>query len=285
MQSYEQCLEILRNDYGPCYKIGNFMLCPEKKLIRVGHMFGTATKDCFGYFPEPSLKYDEETIVIFAGNVFLRSQFPNIDWMTVRLLSCAEGYSEFTDGKNLYRFWRGEVTMIDEYDESTYSPPSDDRPPGRLFPNEYGFGDEINDDDYVEPPIPENFKDRVAMGCGYYVSYYVLEDKFYYMDMPILEEFDIPNLRTIVSKSGFETDYVTDGEKVLYCGERGGYCSTERDGIEYVVVKGLLINGIDLDSIRVLGEDILADKNALYHGTSVVPFDKLGGFKFIIREM
>ena len=43
--------EILRADYGTCYRIRSFELCPEKKLIKVVKMFGTVTGDGFGYFP------------------------------------------------------------------------------------------------------------------------------------------------------------------------------------------------------------------------------------------
>ena len=30
---------------------------------------------------------------------------------------------------------------------------------------------------------------------------------------------------------------------------------------------------------------VSADRNAMYYGTNVIPFDKLNGFTFIIREM
>jgi hypothetical protein len=286
MREYDRCLEILRRDYGQCYLIGNYMLCPEKKLIRVGRKFGTETIDAFGFFPEPSLKYDEETIVIFAGNVFLLDKKKKIDWRTVRLLALRTEYSsEFTDGKDLYEIQYGEVNKKGGFNEGTYKPPADNTPQGKLFPNEWDFGDEIDDEDWEEPEIPENYKDRVALGCQYHVEYYALEDTFYYIDIPIFEEFDVPNLRTIVSKSGFETNYITDGKKVLFGGPAGGYSSVEKDGKEYVVVEDRLVKGIDFDSMRVLGEDILVDKNALYYCTEVIPFDKLDGFKFIFREI
>jgi hypothetical protein len=95
----------------------------------------------------------------------------------------------------------------------------------------------------------------------------------------------VPNLRTIVSKSGFETDYITDGKQVLFGGGKTG-CSLEtKDDVEYVKAARWMIDGVDLPSLRVLGKNILADKNALYYGENVIPFNKLNGFKFILREM
>jgi len=281
MMEYDQCLEILHKDYGKCYTIGNFMLCPEKKLIRVGKMFGTATKDAFGYFPEPSLKYDEETIVVFAGDVFLLSSNPKIDWNRARLLSYEDRYSEFTDGKDLFYLKHGDVGKIGKYDERTYVSKGEERPTDHLYPDEWGSTDE---EEYVEE-IADDHNERKAFGRDRNVTFYVSKGKFRYDTHPVYEKFDVPNLRSIVSKNGFVTDYITDGKKVLYGGFTGGYTSTRRFGIQHVVVKERLIDGVDLGTLRVLGEDILADKNALYYRMNAIPFDKLDGFKFILREM
>jgi hypothetical protein len=282
MLNYDRCIEILTEDYGTCYTIGNFQLCPEKRLIRVGRKFGNETEDAFGYFPEPSLKYDEETLVIFAGNVFFLSSCRNIDWRTVRLLSYHRERSEFTDGKRLYRIRYGSLEEKGAYDAAAYRPPKDDESGKRIFPEDWGFTDEgesfVDEDAYDGP-------ERRALGRQHYVEYYVKGDTFCYNGLPILGQFDIRGLRTIVSKDGFETDYITDGKKVFFGGPRGGYTSAEKDGTEYVLVEELMIDGVDLNSLRVLGEDILADKNALYCRTNAIPFDKLDGFRFILRDM
>jgi hypothetical protein len=103
---YRRNLEIVNADYGTCYAIGEYMLCPEKKLIRVERMFGTAVIDAFGYFPEPSLKYDEVTMIIFAGQAFFDKSKLNIDWQKVQLLSYRDG--EFYRRKKSVPFelWR-----------------------------------------------------------------------------------------------------------------------------------------------------------------------------------
>jgi hypothetical protein len=46
-----------------------------------------------------------------------------------------------------------------------------------------------------------------------------------------------------------------------------------------------MVEGIDFATLRVLAEDMLVDKNALYYRENVIPFDKLDGFKFIFREL
>jgi len=280
---FQQQLEIVNADYGTCYTIGNYQLCPEKKLIREGRMFGTATKDCFGFFPNETLKYEEVTMIIFAGKAFFDKSKYNIDWQKVQLLSYSDHYSEFTDGKSLYSFQYGDVhTYGKKYDENTYKRDVEKQPAkinhpkfreltenfhikGNLFV--YGslmYGDEVvGDPDFNWKEIWKNFEFK-----------------------PILEPFDVPNLRTIVSASGFETDYITDGKQVLFGGPKGGYTTTKKNGKEYVTIKERIIDGgVDFATLRVLGKNMLVDKNALYYRENVIPFDKLDGFKFIFKEM
>ena len=87
-------------------------------------------------------------------------------------------------------------------------------------------------------------------------------------------------------EKGFETNYITNGKQVLHGGGKTGASLTEKDGEEYILANRWIIEGgVDFDSLRVLGKDMLADKNALYCDNQVIPFDKLEGFKFIIREL
>ena len=86
MYYFNQQMAIVEADYGTCYTIGNYQLCPERKLIRVMRMFGTAVIDAMGFFPDTTLKYHEETMVIFAGNAFFDKSNLNIDWQTVAFL-------------------------------------------------------------------------------------------------------------------------------------------------------------------------------------------------------
>jgi hypothetical protein len=245
-------------------------------------MFGTALIDATGFFPDTTLKYDEVTMIIFAGEAFFDKSDLNINWETVELLSYSDHYSEFTDGKTLYHFEYGDIYTNpgDKYDKNTYKKETEKKPAKINHPDFreltehlhvmkntfcYGslmFGDEVEgDEDFNWKEIWKNFEFT-----------------------PILEPFDVPNLRTIVSKNGFETDYITDGKQVIFGG--GGGCSLETiNGVEYVKVKEWMLEGIDLPSLRVLGVNILADKNALYYKCERIPFDKLNGFKFIIREM
>jgi hypothetical protein len=267
-EQFETYCEILAADYGTCYTIGNYMLCPEKKLMRVGRMFGTAVADAFGYFPDLKLQYDQETMIIFAGQAFLNKPDFNIDWQTVKLLWHDEKNARFTAGKTEYHLYYGEVYRIDMY--SSFPSKPDVKKPKR---NRDGV-----------KVLTEDF---CVKGNKFYFGGYSVDDfSEGYMLTPILEHFDVPNLRTIVSEGGFETDYITDGRQVLFGGGKTGYSSTEKNGIEYVMAERWLIEGdVDFASLRVLGKDMLADKNALYCGTEIIPFAALNGFQFIIREI
>lgn len=279
---FEKMSEIANADYGKCYTIGEYQLCPERKLIKKMGMYGTLIKDFFGFFPDPSLQYGEDTMIIFAGVAFFdRSDF-NIDWQTAQLLSYAEHYSEFTDGETLYYLSYGSAhTNFQKYDKNTYKF-SAEKSRAKLSGTGFRqlteqfhvkentfcfgsllFGDEMEGDEDFNPG--EIWK---------------------YIEMtPIFEPFDVPNLRTIVSASGFETDYITDGRRVLYGGATDGYTSTKKDGKEHVVAEEWIIEGVDFATLRVLGKDLLVDKNALYCCTEVIPFACLGNFKFILTEM
>ena len=256
--NFEKTLEIVNADYGICYTIGNYQLCPEKKLIKVGCKFGTATEDYFGYFPDSTLKYDEVTMIIFAGVAFFDKSDLNIDWQTVQLLSYSNS-PLFTDGTFLYQITaRGDIhKAYNKYDKNIHIFPRNDENPAKKSSD--------------RKELTENF--------------YVEGNTFYYQRTPILEPFDVPNLRTIVSKSGFETDFITDGKQVIFGGPKTGYSTAQKNGKEYVTTKRWIVEDIDLPSLRVLGKDLVADKNALYYGTNVIPFDKLNGLKFILREM
>ena len=62
---------------------------------------------------------------------------------------------------------------------------------------------------------------------------------------------------------------------------RGGGSSISHptiNGKEYVTVQESLIESIDFATLRVLSEEMLADKNAIYYQTEVITFDKLEGF-------
>ena len=278
---FNKMVKIANADYGMCYTIGNYRLCPEKKLICVGQMFGTAVIDAFGFFPDTTLMYDEETMIIFAGQAFFDKSDLNIDWQTVQLLSYQDHYSEFTDGKIVYSLeYGGSVhTYREKYDKNTYKPYVEKKsakinhPEFRELTESFhiegntfchgslSFGDEVEgDEDFNRKEIWKNFAFT-----------------------PILEPFDVPNLRTVVSTGGFETGYITDGTQVLY--GSGSVSYTEKNGKEYVLVKECIVEGVDFASLRVLGKNMLADKNALYCGAEVIPFNKLNGFKFIIREI
>ena len=199
-------------------------------------------------------------MIIFAGQAFFDKSDLNIDWQTAQLLSYSGHYSEFTDGKLLYYIRRngGVHTNGGKYDKNTYTPRVENK--------------------------HEKQKHKEIKELG--EKFYVKGNKFYYDYTPILEAFDVPNLRTIVSKSGFETDYITDGRQVLYGGGKTGVSLAQKNGKEYVLAKEWIIEGgVDFDSLRVLGKDMLADKNGLYCRTEVIPFVKLNGFKFIIREL
>jgi hypothetical protein len=72
---------------------------------------------------------------------------------------------------------------------------------------------------------------------------------------------------------------------VIFGGGKTGYSGKQENGQEYVISERWAVEGIDFDSLCVLGKDMLMDKNAIYYGTEVIPLAKLNGFKFIIREM
>ena len=72
---------------------------------------------------------------------------------------------------------------------------------------------------------------------------------------------------------------------MIFGGGKGGYSTTEMNGKEYALAKRWMVEGVDFPSLRVLGRDLLADKNALYYCENVIPFAELKGLKIIIREM
>ena len=263
MGNYRKMVELANADYGKCYTIGSYQLCPERKIIRTERMFGTMVKDAIGFFPDPTLQYNHETMIIFAGCAFFDKSDLNINWQTAQLLSYRDHYSEFTDGKTLYRFRSGSVhTYGEKYDKNTYKPNTEEKRAKRNI----GGVKELTE------------------------FFYVKGKKFYYgqdrgSSTPVLEAFDVTNLRNIVSKRGYETDYITDGKQVLYGGWGSDLSYPTINGKEYVTVHECLIEGVDFATLRVLSAEMLADKNAIYYRTEVIPFDKLEGFRFIIREL
>ena len=278
----DQQLAIVHADYGTCYTIGEYQLCPERKLIKVRRMFGDAVSDYVGFFPDSTLKYDEETMIIFAGKAFFDKSGLNIDWQTVELLSYREHYSEFTDGENLYYLSYGSAQAKGEkYDKNSYKPYVEKK------------SAKINHPDFRELTDGFHVKGKTfCYGSLMYGDEVAEDENFNWEDIwknfaftPIFEPFDVPNLRVIVSATGFETDYITDGKQVLFGGSMGGYSSVTKNGKEYVTVKELMIESVDFVTLRVLGTDMFVDKNALYYRKNVIPLDQLDGFKFIFREM
>jgi len=249
---YEECLKIVNADYGVCYRIGNYELCPEKKLIKRGGMFGTATIDCFGFFPDSTLVYGETPMIIFGGQVFFDQSDFDINWQTAKLLSHTHRKALLSDKGVVYELESGYLR------KSTRS-----------------------NNVYPEEEKRKSRPGRKELGENYYVS----KNKFYYDGKEISEPFDVPNLHIVKSKDGYETYFASDGKQLIFCGFTGGYSTTSKNGKEYVTVKDLIINNVDFPTLRVLGKDLLMDKNAIYYRTDVVPFDELEGFKFIIREL
>ncbi len=263
--------KIATADYGKCYIIDNYMLCPEKKLILKEAMYGTETKNCIGFFPDSTLKYNEARMIIFAGKVFFDKSDLGINWQTVQLLSYNQYNTMFTDGETIYSIdFDGIRRSTVKYDKNSYKPYVEEKREKRNLNG-----------------VRELTEDFCVKGNTFYFGSFV-EDDFNegaYMLTPILESFDVPNLRTIVSDSGFETDYITDDKQVIFGGGKTGYSSIEKNGKTYVIAKDWIIEGIDFASLRVLGKKLLVDKNAIYYGTNIIPFSELDGFKFIFREM
>lgn len=268
---FRKMLELAKADHGKRYRIGKHELCPEKRLILRSVMFGTATKDAVDYFPDYSLKYGIDTMIIFAGWAFFDKSDLNIDWQKVKLLYYSYSYSEFTDGYTLYHFEYGNVSSKGKYDKNSYTPNVEE---SRIKYNLYGVNE-----------LTENF--YIQNGELYYGSYGQNDEdeEGGYTQYKIVEKYDVPNLRIIVSENGRETDYITDGKQVIYGGATGGNLHKTIAGEEYIITQELMLEGIDLPSVRVLGKNILMDKKALYYGTDIIPFAELGDFKFILREM
>lgn len=233
------------------YKIGNYLLFPEPGKIWVLGWYGTETKDCAGYFPAPDLKYGEYALVIIGGHVFFDTFDMNIDWRTVRIIDGNEYAFTFTDEQFWYCYNGG---VVYKYDTNIPKPT-------------------------LEENSGQASRDRNALAGNFRIAGRVL----YCGDMPVLESFDVKNLRAIRSAGGFETDFITDGKKVLYT-QIYGCGIEERNGKEYASIKEQIVEGVDLASLRVLGKEILADKNALYYQASVTPLSELKGQRLILGE-
>jgi hypothetical protein len=104
---FNQLVKIANKDYGQCYLIRDYKLCPEKQVILVGKKFGTATKDSYGYFPDSSLKYNDVTLIIFAGQVYFDKSNANIDWEKAKLQTYRDNFVVFTDKEQSYTLGRG----------------------------------------------------------------------------------------------------------------------------------------------------------------------------------
>ena len=258
-------------DYRIGYTIGNYMLWPVQKTICVGRMCGTATEDAFGFFPDSTLIYDRDAMIIFGGIAFFDKSNLDIDWESVQLLFNKPGYAEFTDGETLYYVRDGEIREAGRYNKNTYKLNTEKRLPYRS-------------------PVPVSREQLKSLSENrpkneLTEGFYIKENTFYSYNYPVSETFDVPNLHIIVSKSGFETYYITDGRQVIYGGGKTGYTTTKKDGKEYILAKRWMVEGVDLSSLRVLGRDLLVDKNALYYQENRIPFDQLCELKFIIREL
>ncbi len=255
--SFEEELKIASADYGTCYIIENYSLCPENKLIRKEQMFGTDIVDCIGFFSDSTLNYEKDTMIIFGGAVFFDTSNFNIDWESVQLLSLYDrSMCVFTDGEFFYSLIDKKVTKMGVYDKHAYFT-------------------------YYEKKQESNSLERKGLGENFHVE----KGKLYFKDFEVLESFDVDNLQIIKSDSGYTTNFATDGKQVFYCGPTGGYQSIEKNDTNYVVVKRFMLDEFDLASLRVLGRNLLADRNAIYYRNNVIPFEELNGFNFIIREL
>jgi hypothetical protein len=197
-------------------------------------------------------------MIIFGGVVLFDTSNFNIDWESVQLISLYDRRKcVFTDGEFLYNIIDEKVTKMGVYDKRAYFT-------------------------YYEKKQESNSLERKELGENFYVE----KGKFYFKDFEVLESFDVDNLQIIKSDSGYTTNFATDGKQVFYCGSTSGYTSIEKNDTSYVVVKRFMLDEVDLASLRVLGRNLLADKNAIYYrNISVIPFEELNGFNFIIREL
>lgn len=197
-------------------------------------------------------------MIILGGAPFFDHSNLNIDWQKVQLLSSyKEYYIGFTDGEFLYEYTFGPIRKLGKYDPNIHKLYLENPKESASSPNQKQLAE----------------------------SFYVKNHKFYSYDHEVLEPFDADSLHTIISKNGYKTNFITDGKQLLYSGSLGGYRSTTKNGKEFVITKDLLLNDVDFPSLKVLGRDLLSDKNAIYFRNHKVPFDKLNSFKFIIKEM
>ncbi len=97
---------------------------------------------------------------------------------------------------------------------------------------------------------------------------------------PVVErdQIDVENLKPFYYK-GNRTEYYTDGNILLYHGNRTGYRLTS-DEYPQIYYESRIVKNVDFKTLKAVSEDILVDKNNIYNGyyngIEVIPVQKLG---------
>ena len=105
---------------------------------------------------------------------------------------------------------------------------------------------------------------------------YIYKNHLYNYGQPILNDINLNELEFIKGHS-HRTNFLWDGKTLLHIRTFNGFDKTD-DG--YLIFRKPLVQNVDIETLKVIGEDLLLDKNNIYSanhdGITVIPMRELG---------
>ena len=97
------------------------------------------------------------------------------------------------------------------------------------------------------------------------------KDKLYFNGMPVeTSKLKMEKLRQIPN-----SNYLTDGESMIYLGNIGGYSSVTKGGVEYAVFDDLILKNVFTDKMKAVNPDLITDGISLISRAQIVKIKDL----------
>ena len=97
------------------------------------------------------------------------------------------------------------------------------------------------------------------------------KDKLYFNGMPVeTSKLKMDKLRQIPN-----SNYLTDGESIIYLGNIGGYSSVTKGGVEYAVFDDLILKNVSTDKMKAVNPDLITDGISLISRAQIVKIKDL----------
>lgn len=104
--------------------IGDYMLVPEKKEVRVYRMVGHEDWDGFEYQKVPEINYDTTTMLILGDEVFFKEKSP-FEWNIEKLKPIYRDDDHFVVRDDKFIYFISKLLIHKEIDVSNYTPIND----------------------------------------------------------------------------------------------------------------------------------------------------------------